>query len=100
MAASYVSVRVKNHPARVDVYNLHLPECTYARSGDNAATSSDDYAVGRLTTRSQVPPSTGWVFGKGSAGGPADAPVWIGDDALRFTCQSCLRGRSAASLAR
>src|SRR4051812_28764640 len=85
VSARYVSVKVKNHPARVDVYNLHLPECTYARSGDNIATSLDDYAVGTLTTRSQVPPSTGWRFGHGSSGGPADAPVWISKDALRFT---------------
>jgi hypothetical protein len=98
VSSTYVAVGVRNHPARVAVYNLHLPECHWANSGDPQPTTLADFAIGTLTGRANVPPSTGWVYGKGSAKGAPDAPVWISDNALRFTCQSCLKGRSAASL--
>ena len=71
---TYVSVKVRNHPARVAVYNLHRTDCTYADSGDNERITLADYAVGKQITRSEVPASTGWVYRKGSAGGPPDAP--------------------------
>ena len=98
MPADYIAVKIRNHPARVDVYNLHKPECHWAKSGDPEPTTLSAYAIGRLAGRADVPSATGWVFGKGSATGAADAPVWISEDALRFTCQTCLRGRSAPSL--
>jgi hypothetical protein len=91
VGTEYVAVRVKNHPARVTVYNLHLPECRWAKSGDPIPSTLEDYAVGDRITRSAVPAHTGWVFGRGSAGGDPDAPVWITDDSLSFTCGHCLR---------
>ena len=67
--SQYVAVKVKNHPARMTVYNLHRPDCSWAKSGDPAVTTLSDYMIGEEITRSTVPPETGWEFGKGSAGG-------------------------------
>ncbi len=94
--ADYVAVRVKDHPAKVTVYNLHTATCRYATAGDPEPTTIDAYKIGRPMRRADVPPSTGWEFGRNAAGGDPDAPAWLTGSALRFTCGHCLRGKTLA----
>jgi hypothetical protein len=91
MGVQHIAVRVRRHPARVTVYNLHLSTCRFASSGDPEPTTLAQYALGKRLTRAEVPASTGWVFGEAAAGGNPRAPVWFDGDALRFTCGHCLK---------
>jgi hypothetical protein len=89
----YVQVEVKNHPARVSVFNLHRSSCRYASSGTPTPTTLADYAVGTRMTRSSVPAKTGWEFGRNAARGNPHAPAWVSADALRLTCGHCFRNQ-------
>ena len=91
----YVAVRVKDHPARVTVYNLHRSTCRYATSGFPAPTTLAEYAVGTRMTRSSVPAETGWEYGRNAATGNPHAPAWATEDSLRLTCGHCLRDLEA-----
>ena len=89
---NYIAVRVRNHPARVTVYNLHRHDCRYASSGDPAPTTLAEYGQGERLTRATIPASTGWKYGENAAGGDPQAPAWLTTTELRLTCGHCLRG--------